>query len=86
MLALGAEYTKRYGKNHLTITKCRDLLYNLPKNIANTEFEQPPQCMPDEYRTDNSVDAYWNYYINEKANCCNLKNEQLHTTQPEKVS
>ncbi len=82
MLALGAEYTKRYGKQHLTITKCRDILYNLPENIENLAFTQPPQCMPEEYQTTNSVDAYWAYYINEKANCCNLKNEKLHLTKP----
>ena len=28
MLALGKEYTKRYGKEHLTIAKCRDVLYH----------------------------------------------------------
>ena len=43
MLALGAEYTKRYGKEHLTIAKCRDVLYILPLNIPNVPFEQPPQ-------------------------------------------
>ena len=32
MMALGLEYTKRYGKQHLTITKLGDLLKNPPKN------------------------------------------------------
>lgn len=83
MLALGREYTRRYGKQHLTISKCRELLYTLPKNISNAPFEQPPQCMPEEYRVDDAVDGYWNYYIAEKANCCNLNTgEQLHTVQP----
>ena len=27
MMALGDEYTNRYGKRHLTIEKCRDVLY-----------------------------------------------------------
>ena len=66
MLALGEEYTKRYGKQHLTISKCRDVLYTFPKSISNQAFTQPPQCMPDEYKTECSVDAYWNYYENEK--------------------
>ena len=66
MLALGEEYTKRYGKQHLTISKCRDVLYTFPKRISNQAFTQPPQCMPDEYKTECSVDAYWNYYENEK--------------------
>lgn len=85
MLALGAEYTRRYGKEHLTITKCRELLYNLPDSISNSAFKQPPQCMPEQYHAESSVDAYWNYYINEKANCCNLKTEKLHKSQPFKA-
>ena len=76
MLALGAEYTKRYGKEHLTIAKCRDVLYTLPNNISNDPFVQPPQCMPDEYKVEgNSVAAYWNYYENEKHTIRN-QNEQ----------
>ena len=75
MLALGEEYTKRYGKQHLTISKCRDVLYTFPKRISNQAFTQPPQCMPDEYKTECSVDAYWNYYENEKHTVKN-KNEQ----------
>ena len=76
MLALGAEYTKRYGKEHLTIAKCRDVLYTLPNNISNDPFVQPPQCMPDEYKVEgDSVAAYWNYYENEKHTIRN-QNEQ----------
>ena len=76
MLALGQEYTRRYGKHHLTITKCRDLLYTLPNNISNDEFKQPPQCMPDQYKVlGNSVLGYWNYYENEKHTVKN-KDEQ----------
>ena len=78
MLALGAEYTKRYGKTHLTILKCRDVLYTFPKSISNKPFAQPPQCMPDEYKSECSVDAYWNYYENEKHTVKN-SNEQLIT-------
>jgi hypothetical protein len=78
MLALGAEYTKRYGKQHLTIAKCRDVLYTLPNGISNADFVQPPQCMPDEYKSECSVDAYWNYYENEKHTVKN-SNEQLIT-------
>ena len=76
MLALGAEYTKRYGKEHLTIAKCRDVLYTLPNNISNDPFVQPPQCMPNEYKVEgDSVSAYWNYYENEKHTIRN-QNEQ----------
>ena len=76
MLALGKEYTKRYNKNHLTITKCKDILAVAPLNIPTGSFNEPPQCMPDEYKVDNdSVSAYWNYYEQDKYKIAN-KNEQ----------
>lgn len=67
MIALGKEYTKRYGKEHLTIIKCRDFLSTPPKNIQGDEWVEPPQCMPDEYKVEgDSITAYWNYYEQEK--------------------
>lgn len=67
MIALGKEYTKRYGKEHLTILKCRDFLATPPLHIQGSEFTEPPQCMPDEYKVEgDSVSAYWNYYEQEK--------------------
>ena len=76
MLALGEEYTKRYKRTHLTITKCKDILAVAPLNIPIGSFNEPPQCMPDEYKVDNdSVSAYWNYYEQNKYKIAN-KNEQ----------
>ncbi len=75
MMALGKEYTKRYGKQHLTIIKCRDFLSIPPKHIQGNEWLEPPQCMPDEYKADSSLIAYWNYYENEKHTVKN-KNEK----------
>ena len=66
MMALGDEYTRRYGKKHLTITKCEDKLSKLPGGILETGFEQPPQAMPDKYKHECSIQAYWNYYIGDK--------------------
>jgi hypothetical protein len=62
MLALGKEYTKRYGKSHLTIEKCRDVLYNIPANIKVEDFCDPPQCMPDEYKMADALHGYQKYY------------------------
>ena len=83
MIALGKEYTKRYGKEHLSITKCKIPLANQPENIPHEEFEQPPQCMPDEYKDECSIQAYWNYYIGEKHIVANLKTEKLYERRPE---
>ena len=80
MIALGNEYTKRYGKTHLSITKCKDLVY-LPPGIPTVMFNQPPQCMPDEYKDKCSVQAYWNYYIAEKHSVAS-KEEKIYKTKP----
>ena len=64
MLALGSEYTKRYGRKHVSIDKCFGPLSFLPPNIPKyKKFTEPPQCMPDKYKDDCSMQAYWNYYI-----------------------
>ena len=77
MVALGKEYTKRYGKIHLSITKCFLPLYRIPVGIPSNGFTQPPQCMPDEFKDECSIKAYWNYYIGEKHTVAN-KNEKIY--------
>ena len=67
MMALGTEYYVRYGKTHLTITKCKEFLATPPKYIQGDEWSQPPQAMPDEYKHKDSIIAYWQYYINGKS-------------------
>lgn len=66
MEGLCREYTKRYDKVHATETKLLDKLRTPPKNIPVGYMTQPPQCMPDEYKASNSVDAYRNYYKGNK--------------------
>ena len=67
MLALGNEYTKRYGKTHLTITKCKEPLDLCPFGMPDGDFTEPPQAMPDEYKVESdSLSAYWNNYEGEK--------------------
>mgnify|MGYP003325523094 FL=1 len=77
MLALGNEYTKRYGKTHLTIHKCAKFLDIPPMNLPGGEFTEPPQAMPDQYKVPGcSITAYWNYYEQEKYKIA-AKNEEL---------
>jgi hypothetical protein len=61
-VALCNEYTHRYGRTHLTEEKLKDILQHLPNTIASTDFVEPPQAMPDDVKTSNTVDAYQNYY------------------------
>ena len=83
MIALGEEYTRRYGKKHLTIIKCSGVLSNAPTNVTKTGPTPMPQCMPDQYKVPgNSVEAYWNYYEAEKVNVKNA-NESIITRPKE---
>jgi hypothetical protein len=81
MIALGKEYTKRYGKEHLTIAKCREFLSIPPKHIKDCDWCEPPQCMPDEYKVEgDSVSAYWNYYEQEKYKIKNKDEKKIIRT------
>ena len=82
MMALGDEYTKRYGKTHLSITKCKDFLAIPPRHIQGDDWGQPPQAMPDEYKDKCSIQAYWNYYIGEKHVVANPKTEKIYERRP----
>ena len=59
---LGHEYTHRYGKVHMTDSKLRELLDELPRNIPLGDWRQPPQAMPDDVKTECSLEAYHKYY------------------------
>jgi hypothetical protein len=64
MLELGREYTRRYGKVHKTIREHGDALRRLPNALTycNRLLEDPPQCMYDECKRDDTVLAYQLYY------------------------
>ena len=68
MMALGDEYTKRYGKTHLTIEKLGDLLKSPPKNAKiNVMGRDATPAMPDECKVPGDVvQSYRNYYIMKK--------------------
>ena len=69
----------------MSITKCRHLHIH-PENIPHEPFEQPPQCMPDEYKDKCSIKAYWNYYIGEKHIVANPNKEKIYKQIPEAVT
>jgi len=64
-ISLCDEYTYRYSKTHLTDTKLRHVLRHVP-DLEEAEFTEPPQCMPDDYKSSNTVEAYQQYYLNDK--------------------
>ena len=64
MMALGREYTKRYGKVHKTIAEHANALGVLPTALIHCRepFVDPPQCMYDECKRPDTVLAYQVYY------------------------
>jgi hypothetical protein len=65
-VALSKEFEFRYFKIHKTHGDLRYDLRKLPRGIPRTGFTDPPQCMPDEYKHEDVVLAYRNYYIHGK--------------------
>ena len=61
------EYTHRYNKIHKT-SRINLLLNSKYINWHNMKgkFTTPPLCMPDEYKLDDYIESYKNYYIGEK--------------------
>lgn len=71
---LCAEYTYRYGKVHLTDSKLSKILKNPPKNIPRGEFCPPWRAMPDDYKVDDTMQSYRNYYNGAKSTMFSWKN------------
>lgn len=59
------EFTKRYGKRHKTQDVLEWCKANLP-NLPDAGFIPPPQCMPEEYKMSDTIEAYKNFYIKDK--------------------
>jgi hypothetical protein len=67
-IALCNEYTKRYNREHksnIVILWCRDNIDAL--EWGEDFFTDPPECMPDECKTGNSVQSYREYYRKHKS-------------------
>jgi len=75
-LALGEEYTYRYGKKHKSVEVIEWCLSNRP-NIKDIGFTTPPLAMPDEYKVDSVVESYRNYYKGAKSEIVSWKNREI---------
>ena len=61
-IELSKEYTLRYSKFHA----CQKIIDDIHKYYPDMSFAnitEPPQCMPDEFKCDDFVRAYRDYYI-----------------------
>ena len=63
MLALGREFESRFMKSHRTIELLEHELMRYPTRInMSWDLTPHPLAMPDEYKTNNVVESYRNYY------------------------
>lgn len=65
--AAAKEYTSRYGREHMTYKKLGGHLWFEPRNIVQLRETEMPQCMPDDCKKTDVVEAYRNYYVKEKS-------------------
>jgi hypothetical protein len=75
-IALCEEYTYRYSRVHA----CENVLYGIkypPIPLQTRGFSKFPQAMPDEYKNEDPIMAYRQYYINDKARICRWKNRPI---------
>jgi len=76
-MALCKEYTKRYGKIHKCQSMFEGTLCHVPKAITERNITTFAQAMPDQYRQENTVEAYRRYYIHEKAAIAKWKHSNV---------
>jgi hypothetical protein len=75
-IELCKEYTFRYGKIH----SCQEVIRWCKRNLPNINDIGPTpfaQAMPEQYKTDDAIKAYRNYYLNEKKHLFNWKNRPI---------
>lgn len=60
------EYTRRYGKVHSCYSMFRNVFSYVMPNIPNIPMTPFAQCMPEQYKNEDVVEAYRSYYIGEK--------------------
>jgi hypothetical protein len=61
LCALFDEYRHRYNKTHAT-ERLLPYLSQVPEALPDLPFVEPPQCMYDECRGSDTVEAYRSYY------------------------
>lgn len=79
LYSLNLEYSRRYGKQHLSFTKMQECgitgkeFYERAKSL-DVELLNPPACMPDEYKRPTVIESYREYYRVGKKNLHDWEN------------
>jgi len=74
-LALSEEYTFRYEKKHKSQQIIEWCLSNQP-GIDDKGFTTPPKAMPEEYKVDDVINSYRNYYLGAKKSFLSWKKRE----------
>ena len=80
-LEICREFELRYGKLHATqkvLEWCKDNKPNIPDN----GFVAPPKCMPDEFKVEDTIESYKNFYINDKVKVKQLDWKKIPSRKP----
>lgn len=75
-LELCKEYSYRYGKRHKSQDVIEWCLTN-PPSLPEEDFTEPPKAMPDEYKVEDVVQSYRNYYCGDKKYFSKWKNRDV---------
>jgi hypothetical protein len=78
LFALSDEYTYRYGKTHLTITKLGVAIASPPLNLKEWDMTPMPSCMDEQYKIgEDPIANYRNYYKYGKASMHSWKKREV---------
>ena len=75
-LELCNEYSYRYGRRHKSQDVIEWCITNKAK-ITDKGLTTPPKAMPDEYKVDDVIQSYRNYYRGAKKDFCVWKNRTV---------
>jgi hypothetical protein len=75
-IALCKEYTHRYGREH-ACERIINIVRHHPENLEAKGFTKFAQAMPDEYKCDNSIIAYQQYYRGAKSHLAKWTNRKI---------
>jgi len=75
-LELCKEYTYRYGRRHKSQDVIEWCIENRP-TIPEDDFTQLPKAMPEEYKVNDVVQSYRNYYCGDKKHFSKWKNREI---------
>lgn len=85
---LCGEYKTRYNKDHksfLVIWECYRITISIFPTMSALNHTPFPLCMPDQYKTDDVVQSYRNYYIAEKSHIAKWKNRPIPEWFPKQI-